>query len=102
MSGNPTVPRGGKHIVQLDLPNGCRVARGCWVRDVHRNDAGRVVGTVTLWEREFFVRRLDNLDQWRIVDDRGEYLRIEFPEAVPYFDHSRARRRSPAAEVVNA
>lgn len=90
-----------KQTIQVDLPNGLRDVQERTVRDITTNGT-KLIGTTTLFEREYRVVWMDKIGQWRPCDEAGNYVRIEFPQVVPQYLKTRQRRQQQETVVASA
>lgn len=74
------------HYIHLDMPNGLRYLHSFTPTGVVVGDDGRIYANANLFNRRYRVRLLERAPAWRIVDNQGRFLRVEFPEVVPLYE----------------
>ena len=85
------------HYIHLDMPNGLRYIHSFTPTNVRASEDGRIYATATLFNRSYRVKMLERIPAWRIVDSRGRFITVEFPEIVPLYEK---RKNSKSQETL--
>jgi hypothetical protein len=86
------------HYIHLDMPSGLRYLHSFSPTKVVTGDDGHVYATANLFNRQYRVRMLQRIPAWRIVDNQGRFLRVEFPEVVPLYEKRKGTKSQDTLE----